>query len=98
MPRASGGATLSIRSGRFGLTTSALGIGQRAFTAAPRSASTQLPAVLLTDIALHWHGAFAGRSLLVTTAVTNLGDVRWESVRRYPAVGRAWSVALTLAP
>ena len=80
------------------MTTSVLGIGRRAFAAAPASASTELPAVMLTDLALHWRGSVTGRTLLVTTAVTNLGDVRWESVRRYPAVGRAWSMALTFAP
>lgn len=98
VPRASGGATLTLRVGGFGVTTSVLGIGRRAFAAAPASASTELPAVMLTDLALHWRGFLTGRTLLVTTAVTNLGDVRWESVRRYPAVGRAWSMALTFAP
>ena len=98
VPRTSGGASLALRWGGVGVTAAVQGLGRRSYTAAPAAASTELPPVLLSDLALLWRGTFAGHSLLVTTAVTNLGDVRWESVRRYPAVGRAWSVALTIAP
>ena len=98
VPEVSGGASVSLRAGPIGLTTTTHGLGRRAFTAAPASSSAELPAVLLTDVAVHWHATVAQSSLLVTAAVTNLGDARWESVRRYPAVGRSWSLALTLVP
>ena len=98
VPEVSGGASVSLRAGSIGLTTTTHGLGRRAFTAAPASSSAELPAVLLTDVAVHWHATVAQSSLLLTAAVTNLGDARWESVRRYPAVGRSWSLALTLVP
>ena len=98
VPDVSGGASLSLKSGTVGVTATVRGIGRRAFTAAPASPVTQLPAVAIADVAVHWHATVARSDLLVTASVSNLGDVRWESVRRYPAVGRAWSMALTFVP
>ena len=98
VPRVSGGASASVRAGTVGVTTTAHGLGRRAFAAAPSSPATELPAVLLADVAVHWHVTMARSNLLLTAAITNLGDARWESVRRFPAVGRSWSLALTFVP
>ncbi len=98
VPDLTGGLTTTWRSGRTTWTASARGIGTRAFTAAPASAATQLTPVGLLDLAWSRMLTLAGTPMLVAAGVTNALDARWESVRRFPSVGRAWTVALTLSP
>ena len=98
VPDLSGGVTAAWHAGRSTWTASARGIGTRAFAAAPASAATQLVPVGLLDLAWSRTLTLAGTPMLVAAGVTNALDARWESVRRFPSVGRAWTVSLTLLP
>ena len=98
VPQVAGGISMHVAAGPGTWTATAHATGARAFTAAPASAATQLPAVGLLDLA--WSRTFsaAGAPMLAAFGVTNLFDARYESVRRFPSVGRAWTLSLTLSP
>ncbi len=98
VPDLAGGLSAAWRAGRSTYTISARGIGSRAFTAAPVSAATLLPPVGWLDLAWSRTLTLAGTPMLVAAGVTNALDARWESVRRFPSVGRAWTISLTLSP
>ena len=98
VPQVAGGARAAVGAGPLGITLTLRGTGRRAWTAAPSSPDIELPAVLLGDIALNRRFVLGGRHALVAVGVTDVADTRWESVRRFPAPGRSWSVALTLDP
>ena len=72
--------------------------GRRPFTAGPRNPLFELPAVTITDVA--WSRRFASSHLdaLLSVALENVTDVRWQSVRGFPMPGRGWSAALTFSP
>ena len=98
VPALSGGLTVGVRTSAGAWTATLRGIGRRAFVVAPASADTELPAVGLADLAWSRPVAVAGTTLLVAAGVTNLFDAGWESVRRFPSVGRSWTVSLTFFP
>ena len=94
----SGGATITVRDAMGTWTAIGRGIGRRSFAAAPATVETTLPPVGLLDVSWSHALTTAAAPVLVAIGVTNLLDTRWESVRRYPSVGRAWTVSLTYSP
>lgn len=98
VPSAAGGARATIGDGPVGLVITLRGTGRRAWTAAPPAPGTELPPVLLGDVALNRRFLLGRRHAVVAIGVADVADTHWESVRRFPAVGRTWSVALTLDP
>jgi hypothetical protein len=98
VPLGAGGATLRLASAAGTWTATTQVTGARSFTAAPASAETQLPPVALLDLAWSRDLTLAGRHVLVAAGLANVLDARWESVRRFPSPGRAWTLACTFTP
>jgi hypothetical protein len=83
----------AIEAGLVGRVT-----GSRPYTAGPRDPFFRLPAVTLVDLSLASRHRVREADWLLTAALENVTDVAWQSVRGFPAPGRAWSVALTIQP
>lgn len=98
VPYASGGGALALRRGTASLTGTLRAHARRPYVAGPSSRAYELPGVALVDVHLARRFIRRNADALVTLGADNVGDVMWESVRRYPAPGRSWSVGLTLAP
>lgn len=96
VPRAAGGASARAVVGRFTLSASLSALGRRQFLLAPASRGSELPGVALGDAALAYRFPLRRASALLTVGVSNIADVRWESVRRYPTPGRSVTAALVL--
>ncbi|MCO4101247.1 MAG: TonB-dependent receptor plug domain-containing protein [Gemmatimonas sp.] len=71
---------------------------RRPFTAGPRNALFELPAVTLLDLSVARRQRFTHLELLLTAGLDNATDTRWQSVRGFPMPGRGWSASLTLQP
>ncbi|MDQ6886998.1 MAG: TonB-dependent receptor [Gemmatimonadota bacterium] len=98
VPRLDGGALARAHRGDLSLTASLTLLGRRPFAIVPRpTPSVELPAVALADLVGAWHPA-KPLAPLVTVAVRNITDRRWQSIVRYPMAGRSWSVGVTLRP
>lgn len=96
-PLAAGGATLRANRGSLRASASLTALGRRPYQVAPLNRALQLPGVALLDAAVAWERPVRRARLLVAAGVQDLGDVRWEPVRRLPAPGRTWSTSLTLS-
>lgn len=72
--------------------------GRRPYTAGPRNAAFELPAVALLDLSLSRRFYRAERSALVALSLDNATGVAWQSVRGFPSPGRALAITLTLTP
>jgi outer membrane cobalamin receptor len=96
VPRAAAGATLAVTRGQWTARVRLAATGRRPFANAPADRSLELPGTLLASAA----AGYRVRPLraLLFLAADNLGDVPWESVRRYPSPGRTWSAGLTIDP
>jgi outer membrane cobalamin receptor len=92
-PLAAGGATLRADVGPLRATSVLTALGRRPYQVAARNRELELPGVALVDVALAWERPLRAGTLLVTTAVHDVADVRWEPVRRLPAPGRSWSAS-----
>lgn len=95
-PQAAGGATLRAAHGALEAVGALTAIGRRQYVTAPASRALELPGVVTMDLTFSHRAKLRGARLLTTAGVRNLGDVRWEPVRRFPAPGRGWMLALTL--
>jgi outer membrane cobalamin receptor len=93
-----GGGQLQGHAGGITLSATLRAMGPRPFTAGPRAAAYDLPAVTLLDLAAaRW--VRAGRAdLLVTVALDNATNQPWEPVRGYPAPGRALALSASWSP
>ncbi len=98
VPDVTGGLTVQQRVGSATWSIAARGVGARSFTAAPESRATLLTPVGLLDLAWSRPFTWNGAPVQLALGITNMLDARWESVRRFPSVGRAWTLALTLSP
>ena len=66
--------------------------GRRPYTAGPRNAAFELPAVQLLDLAISRRVGPSAQPWLVSVALDNAMNVGWQSVRGFPMPGRSWSV------
>lgn len=98
VPRVSGGAQAQWRHRLATVSSNARLQGARPFSAGPRNADFELPAVTLLDVALAQDYDWSTLSALITVGLDNVTNTRWQSVRGFPMPGRAWSLALTLQP
>jgi outer membrane cobalamin receptor len=100
IPRWSGGGQLVSSFGRSTATARARITGRRPFTAGPRNADFELPAVSLLDVVFThpWPHTLTPRATMLTTtwSLENATDVAWQSVRGFPSPGRSWAVAFSL--
>lgn len=104
--RAAGGGQLAVRVGASVASAIARSAGSRPFTAGPRNPAFELPGTTLVDLALSHRfvvrpGARfmrASADALVALSLENATDLSWQSVRGFPAPGRAWAVNITLSP
>jgi hypothetical protein len=96
--RESAGALVRVPLGPLEAGAAARWLGPRPFTAGPRDPAFTLPAVALIDVSLAARRVWHGRELLLALALDNATDRAWQSVRGFPAPGRAWSLSLTLTP
>jgi outer membrane cobalamin receptor len=97
-PYAAGGGTATLRRGPVTAAATLRAMGRRPFASAPRSHETELPGVALASLQLGARAPALGHSAQLFAGVENLGDVRWESIERFPSPGRTWSAGLTLTP
>ena len=98
VPYATGGSTLALRRAATSLTGTLRAYGRRPFAVATEARDYELPGVALVDLHVAHRFVAWRANALVTVGADNAGDVAWESVRRYPAPGRSWSVGLTVTP
>jgi hypothetical protein len=98
VPVHAGGAIARVVRGTLQLSGTSRWFGSRPYTAGPRNDAFTLPAVALFDLALSTSRSLTNAELLITLALENATDQPWQSVRGFPAPGRAWSVAFTLRP
>jgi outer membrane cobalamin receptor len=98
VPRHSAAVSAAWRVGAATLSGIARYQGPRPFTAGPRNPFFELPAVTITDVAWSHRRTVARADALLSLAIDNVTDVRWQSVRGFPMPGRGWSAALTLTP
>ncbi|MBY0489252.1 MAG: TonB-dependent receptor [Gemmatimonadaceae bacterium] len=80
------------------LSANARYVGRRPYTAGPRDPFFELPAVWLVDGAVSHHRSVHRTDVLVTLALDNATDARWQSVRGFPMPGRSWSLGITVEP
>jgi outer membrane cobalamin receptor len=98
VPQQSVGVQGAWRLGAHRLSTNIRHQGRRPFTAGPRNPLFELPAVTLADVAWSREHTLAHLRALLSVAIENVTDVRWQSVRGFPMPGRGWSASLTLQP
>ncbi len=98
VPRLASGTQVVFAHRATSLSTNLRHQDRRPFTAGPRNPVFELPAVWLADGALSHHRSVRRTDVMVTLAVENATDVRWQSVRGFPMPGRSWSVGLTFQP
>lgn len=98
VPEAAGGATATVRRGSLSASGELRAFARRPFASAPRSRATELPGAALLSGTITHRFALLGRTARLALGVDNAGDVAWESVERFPAPGRTWSLGLTFAP
>lgn len=94
--QAAGGATVRAAHRAFELSTSLAALGRRQYVTAPASRALELPGVATVDLTLSHRARLRSARLLSVAGVRNLGDVRWEPVRRFPSPGRNWILGLTI--
>ncbi len=80
------------------LSANARYVGRRPYTAGPRNPFFELPDVWLVDGAVSHHRSVHRTDVLVTLALDNATDARWQSVRGFPMPGRSWSLGITVEP
>lgn len=80
------------------LSANARYVGRRPYTAGPRDPFFELPAVWLVDGAVSHHRSVHRADVLVTLALDNATNARWQSVRGFPMPGRSWSLGITVEP
>ena len=95
-PHAAGGATLRASHGAIEVVAALSALGRRQYVTAPASRALELPGTATVDLTLSHRARVRRAGLLSTAGVRNLGGLRWEPVRRFPAPGRSWMLALTL--
>jgi outer membrane cobalamin receptor len=98
IPTVSHGVQAQWAVGRHTLSGNTRYQGRRPFSAGPRDAGFELPAVTLLDLSLARRQRLSHMNALVTFSLDNVTAVRWQSVRGFPMPGRQWIAALTLAP
>jgi len=98
VPRLSGGATSQLALGRASVTTQLSARGRRPFAVAAPARVLELPGVVLADLHASYRASISGRETLLTAGVVNIGNTRFESVRRFPTPGRVWQAAITVRP
>ena len=96
--RAAGGGQGAVTLRGATLSAVARVTGPRPYTAGPRNAAFELPAVVLVDLALSRSQSIGRSTLLASVSIDNATDVAWQSVRGFPSPGRGWAVSLTLTP
>ncbi len=94
--RTAGGAQFLLQDDGSALSVRMHATGRRPFSAGPRNAAFELPAVLLSDVALSRHVAVLATDALVSLSLDNATDVRWQSVRGFPSPGRSWAISTTI--
>lgn len=80
------------------LSTNARYVGRRPYTAGPRDPFFELPAVWIVDGAVSHHRSVHRTDVLVTLALDNATNARWQSVRGFPMPGRSWSLGISVEP
>lgn len=98
VPRVASGTQLVLVHRATSLSTNLRYQDRRPFTAGPRNPVFELPAVWLADAALSHHRSVLRTDIMVTLAIENATNARWQSVRGFPMPGRSWSVGLTFQP
>jgi outer membrane cobalamin receptor len=94
--RAAGGATIRAAHRSLELSASLTALGRRQYVTAPASRALELPGVATVDLTLSHRTRLRSARLLSVAGVRNIGDVRWEPVRRFPSPGRNWVLGLTI--
>ncbi len=76
--------------------------GRRPFSAGPRNAAFELPAVALMDVSVSHPLPRSLQPKAVTTSVvwsiSNVMNVEWQSVRGFPAARRSWMLSFLFQP
>lgn len=98
VPQHSLAANGAWRMGAHTISTNVRVQGRRPYTAGPRNALFELPAVTIADVAWSQRHRFNRVEALWAVTLDNVTNVQWQSVRGFPMPGRGWSAALTLAP
>lgn len=104
--RGSAGGQLALRAGGTMASAIVRNAGPRPFTAGPRNPAFELPGTTIVDLALSQRFvvrpsarfARASADALVALSLENATDLSWQSVRGFPAPGRAWAINITLTP
>lgn len=96
VPQAAGGGSVELRRGPAFLAGTLQALARRGFANAPADRTLELPGVALVGARAGVRLGRAAHGALLVLAVDNVGDVEWQSVRRYPMPGRSWSLGLTL--
>lgn len=94
--QAAGGAVVRAGLRSLELSASLTALGRRQYVTAPASRALELPGVATVDLTLSHRMSLRSARVLSVAGVRNLGDVRWEPVRRFPSPGRSWIVGLTI--
>lgn len=98
VPVQAAGAIMRAPFGPLDLGASARWLGPRPFTAGPRDPAFTLPGVSLVALSVSSRRPVRGVPMLFTASLDNATNRAWQSVRGFPAPGRAWSVAVTVLP
>jgi outer membrane cobalamin receptor len=98
VPRLASGTQLALTRGATVVSPNVRYQGRRPYTAGPRNPFFELPAVWLADAAISHHRSARRADVVVTLAIDNVNNARWQSVRGFPMPGRSWSLGITLHP
>jgi outer membrane cobalamin receptor len=93
-----GGAQLVAVIRRFTASANLRATGARPYTAGPRNADFELPAVALLGGALSTPFSMMGAHALASLSLENAAGASWQQVRGFPSPGRTWAFTLTLSP